>query len=748
MFLIVLYPLLPLPVPHTPFNIPNSMFFPFISGKGFFFRILVELAFAAWAILACFDAKYRPRLSAMTIGVGVFALIAILADVFGVNPVRSLSSNFERMEGGLMVIHLFLFYVSAVGIFGASASPKTLWHRWLGASLGVATIVGIYGLMQHLGYADIHQGSTRIDASLGNSAYMAVYMLFHVFFVAYLFFSKQFKRMGGVLIPAGMQWLYAVLAIFFTFLIWETQTRGTILGLIGGSLLALALYAAFAPKKVLTSRLVSGSVIGLIIIASMTFWFNRPVVFTSAGMPLNGIARFIQGNEVLNRMASISWKDASNQARQYIWPMAIKGAMERPVLGWGQENFNYIFNANYSPKMYSQEQWFDRAHSVFLDWLVAAGILGLVAYLSLYVIFIIALWRSSLTVTEKSVWTGLLAGYFVHNIFVFDNLASYVSFFALIGFGATLITPSASAKEGSAVTKWRTATLSKDAVEYVAMPIIMVVVAFSLYYFTVRPIIANARLVNALESCQGANTLDAGLFAKALAVDSYLANQEIREQLLQCSGNVIMSQVVPGPTKQAFFELASNEIKNQLAATPKDARMYVLAGSLLNQVGQTKEAETLLEKAHTLSPRKQTIDFLLATSYVNNGKTDQALALLKEAYESAPENSEAQSSYAFALVIAGKESEARAMFHDDPAIFESDRLAAIYASLKNYSKAIAIFNKKLAASPDNIDVIYKLSQLQYAAGQKYQAITTIRKITALKPELKERIEMIVESMQK
>ena len=43
-----------------------------------------------------------------------------------------------------------------------------------------------------------------------------------------------------------------------------------------------------------------------------------------------------------------------------------------------------MFAEHYDPRMYKQEPWFDRAHNVFFDWFVAGGVLGLVAYLALY----------------------------------------------------------------------------------------------------------------------------------------------------------------------------------------------------------------------------------------------------------------------------------------------------------------------------------------------------------------------------
>ena len=77
--------------------------------------------------------------------------------------------------------------------------------------------------------------------------------------------------------------------------------------------------------------------------------------------------------------------------------MAIKGFKEKPILGWGQEGFNYVFNKYYDPALYPYEPWYDRAHNAFLDWLMAGGLPAFLLYLALFVTAIVALWRSSLS---------------------------------------------------------------------------------------------------------------------------------------------------------------------------------------------------------------------------------------------------------------------------------------------------------------------------------------------------------------
>ena len=45
----------------TPLLVANFLFFPFITGKNFFFRIIVEILTALWLSKCLVDASWRPR---------------------------------------------------------------------------------------------------------------------------------------------------------------------------------------------------------------------------------------------------------------------------------------------------------------------------------------------------------------------------------------------------------------------------------------------------------------------------------------------------------------------------------------------------------------------------------------------------------------------------------------------------------------------------------------------------------------
>ena len=161
-------------IPFLPLYIANSLFFPFITGKHFIFRILVEVAVVGWGILMLLDVRYRPRFSWVLVLYGALVVWMFIADLFAVNPHKAFWSNYERMDGWVTLIHVFGFFMVA----GAVLSAEKLWKRWWLTFVGASAFVCLYGFMQLAGFFTINQGGVRVDATMGNAAYLAAYLLF------------------------------------------------------------------------------------------------------------------------------------------------------------------------------------------------------------------------------------------------------------------------------------------------------------------------------------------------------------------------------------------------------------------------------------------------------------------------------------------------------------------------------------------------------------------------------------------
>src|SRR3989344_5090938 len=69
----------------APLIVMTQFFFPFVAPKSTFFRIMVEIIFAAYLILVFVNSKYRPRINPLMIALTLFLGIFILSSFTGVN---------------------------------------------------------------------------------------------------------------------------------------------------------------------------------------------------------------------------------------------------------------------------------------------------------------------------------------------------------------------------------------------------------------------------------------------------------------------------------------------------------------------------------------------------------------------------------------------------------------------------------------------------------------------------------------
>lgn len=393
-----------------PLFVPQNLFFPFITGKNFLFRAGVEILLALWVFLMARDKKWIPRTSLILFFVCLTVLVLALSTIFGADPSRSFWSNYERMEGLVGHLHLLVYFLMLISVLKADAD----WWAFFHVSFLANIFVDFYALLQLLGKVAIHQGSTRVDATLGNATYMAVYLLFHLFFLVYFFLKTK---------SAVWRSAYAALFILDAFLLYETATRGAILGFLGGFVLFAVILGFRGQKRVY--KLSAAALVAFVFILIVSFYFIKNT-------------SWVQQNPVLGRFAALSLSEQTTQSRLIIWQMAINGWKERPILGWGLENFNLVFNKYYDPRLWQQEPWFDRAHNVIFDYLISGGIFGLLSYLGIFFAAFYYVLRLLSSKKENahaaSALIGLLGGYFFQNLFVFDQLISYILFFGFLAY--------------------------------------------------------------------------------------------------------------------------------------------------------------------------------------------------------------------------------------------------------------------------------------------------------------------------
>ncbi len=711
-------------LPIVPLIVTTSLFFPYITGKNFMFRIVVEVISAAWIGLALVDPKYRPRRSWILAAFGIFIVLIAIADAQGVNPFKSFWSNYERMDGWVTIAHLFAYLVVASSVLRV----ERLWNWLWWTTLTVSFLSSVYGLLQVIGYTSLGQGgsaglSARIDTTFGNPIYLAVYMLFHIFIAAMLWI-RSWQEKSEYRVAAA--WGYGVVIVLDTLALFLTGTRGTMLGLIGGAILTVLILAVFGQSKRI--RWVAVAAVAL-------------VILLGGALKLGKDTSFVKSVGFLDRLASISASDTTIASRFINMSIAWKGVKERPLFGWGQENYAVVFDKYYDSRMYADEPWFDRVHDIIFDWWVAGGTLGLLAYLSIFVATLWALWRPNggFTLQERAVLTGLLAGYFVHNLTVFDNVTSYILFGTVLAY---IVYRSTEARE-SAVIPQR-AFLSTEQLPYTALLALLIAGAL-VWFVNANAYRANRALIQAIAP-QSNVTDNLDLFNKALSYNS-LGQQEIREQLIQGAAQ-IASQSGGDDVKQQFFQLAASQMIEQEKVSPLDARFPLFLGILYDAYGDHTKAAAALQKAHELSPAKQEIDFQVAQNAWLRGDNQAALQITKTAYDEAPAFGDAQVYYAAAAIRAKNSVLAGQLLEP---LIASDRAAdprilAAYVAAGELTQAIPLWQAHLKNNPQDAQAYFTLAAIYYQLGQKSPAISVLQAAAAQIPDIASQAQSAIESI--
>lgn len=406
----------------TPLIVNNRFFFPFVGLKSLYFMAIVEIIFALWLILIISDSQYRPKFNLLTFSLILMLIILVLSSVFGEDFSRSFWSKYERMTGLLMWFHLFAFFLVISSVLSVLKFDKIFI-----ASNTVASFISVLSLLPKMHLAENWEAA-RAGATIGNSSFLAAYLLFHFFLSLYLFFKLKTKNslkkdssLTAIGIGMTKMGIYSGVTFILTGLgIFLSDGRAAILSaLIGLFLLFIFYLISFSKKK---SLVLLGKILLIcFLLFSLIFVF---FVFQKDS--------FVQKEFV----------EKIGKARIINWEIGFKGWLERPLLGFGPENYELIFSKYYHPCLAVSkcggEVWFDRAHNIVADTLVSSGILGLISYLMIFFSCFWFLWKSKSLSDQNKIAFGffsiILICYFLQNLTVFDMINSYLIFFLILGF--------------------------------------------------------------------------------------------------------------------------------------------------------------------------------------------------------------------------------------------------------------------------------------------------------------------------
>ena len=608
----------------------DSFIFPFIVPKIIFFRTVSILMLLGFSLLLIQQwKKYRIRPTAITITISLFFLSFFLSTFIGIDWYRIFWDNHERMLGLFTLLHYFIYYL----VISSVVREWKDWRMLLRSFLVIGSIAMLIGFIQRFINPDflLNRGAARVSATLGNAIYFSGYGLF--LFVLGIFLATKET-------VSSWKWTSIALGVLGLLGVFMGGTRGTLLGLLFGVFATCCIYA-FAFRKNKTVRHASVGILALVIILSAFLFSFRETSFVT-NLPAVG------------RLVNTSISGGTANTRIMAWEIAIDSWKEKPLFGWGPNNYYYAFNKHYRPEFLRfglQETWFDNAHSSLFNTLAVQGIIGILLYIGIFfvpfLILIRAYRRDRIGIHLFAIGVGFLIAHFIHNATVFENPTSYLYFFFFLAFvNQQMQLP----QEDNGEEK----PLSKVAVAVVGLIFLSVI-----YLTNVNVATANTNTLRSIQAMYRAE-IDNMFSLYALAESAASPHQDdIRNDIARQINTVVPQYAEQNRPQDAvkLLRFAIGESSKNRTLHPLDIRVHIVEAQLLQQLGQFTndgalliEAEQILETGLSHSPKRQQIIYLLTFLKLQLGKQQEAISLMQSALSYDPEIEESWWRLALAYV--------------------------------------------------------------------------------------------------
>lgn len=681
-----------------PFVVTPWTIFPFVFGKTLFFQSAIEILAAFYIALIIAEPRYKPRFDAITALVLGYLGILIIASALGVDWRRSFWGNEERGTGLIAWLHLTAFFLMARSVFENEKEKNRAYF--------VALVSGIFlsfiALLQAAGVKifGVDLG-TRLSSTIANPIFFATLL---IFYAAFAFYAAS-KKKGPVRL------LCLICALFFIGMIFATQTRGAVFALAGG--IAFFLIVSAWRSHSVRARLAVVGFFSLLAVIVLLFWINID-------------SPFIRRNPILNRY--IVLKDTTASTRILGWGIAWNAIKEKPLLGWGQDNFYIAFNKYYNPDLleYSYyETWWDRPHNTALEVAVHGGLIGLLIYLAIFAYSAVSFLRRRTVL--GNILASLLFTYFLQNLLAFDTPSSLMLFMLLLsGAGQA---PGKGNSGGESLQN--TGPKVKNAITI----LIFLLMASGVFVWKLnwQPMVASAAMLNA--AVYAADRSDVGsinYFRTALKLPTPY-KEETHVQVAQIITAILAKQSIPPERFHEFFDFGEKEIKAVIAMHPRHTYFQYMLGRLYTEAlhydgSYADEAEAAFGRAIELSPKRQQIYFGFAKFLVDQGRNEEALEIYRRMAEEAPNVGEAHWFYAVMLQDGGRREDAEREIGETgrlgymPQKYEERLLIArIMAKQKNYQRVIDYIENALKLKPDQVELYAQLAVAYKELGNKEKA---------------------------
>lgn len=699
----------------APLIVIKESFFPFVTPKTIFFNALVEILLVTYLFLAISVPKYRPKINFLTIALAAFLGVLVITSITGINFSRSFWSTHERMTGLFTMFHLFAFFLILTSVFKRLED----WKRVLGVSVIVGVLLSLYVLSGQ-------EVSTRGGGTIGNTSFMAAYLLFNVFFALILLLSS--RSLIWRIFSGGS---FAII----TWVLLTSTARGAMAAFFLGVFLLATLFFIFSRIK--TLRMVGWSFVLVSLILGAILIFAPP--------------------DFIKEKIDILFQEMN--PRFVVWNIALKAWQEKPLLGWGPENFPVPFGKYFNPCLFLSECggeiWFDRAHNIIFDTAVSSGILGIISYLTIFVVAIGGLLKIAKKVGDlRNLFLPLGMGvllvvYFFQNLLVFDMINSYLVFFLSLGFASFLAFSDGQKEETQRAT---------HPIPLHLMVAIIIVFSLLFWFGNVHQAISGLAIVRMVHP-QVSLRESMEQFKRATSV--FMEKYEAREHFARRVSQFIADNKENRDELKEAIALAEEEFAKGAKENPLDLRTHLFLGKLYSDsfrfsgnIEELRLARKTLERALELGPTNQQSYWFLGEVRLAEGRNEEAIELFKKAVELEPRFGSAHWFLAMAYKIVGNNEMAaqeidKAVSVEYPYQWQNQdisRAVQIYQAVGDDKGLAALLEKILSSKPRSSQLWALLAATYANLGQFDKAKEAAVKSAEIDPSLAPKVQEFINSL--
>lgn len=696
----------------VPLVFVQHMMFPFIIAKAVIFQTLSEIIIFSWLLLSFLKKEHRPSITPVSVALIFFLIYLTISSFLGVDSWISIWSTASR---GLGVFALWHFGLLALAVTSMRKAFHwdTLWR--VSVLTSALTALGAILAFNSIYFSKffLTQDTTRPGATFGNPTFLAGYLLFNTFIAIWisLYEKKSWIKYSAVAI-----------AVLDACAIFITQTRGDLIGLFLGLvaivfLLALRGFSKFSFQKSIVKNIWLWIV--LCLLAFLIFF-----ALTRSVLPWEKVPG-------LGRLSGISSLQTEVRDRLFIWQSGIMAFKDRPIFGWGWENFNVAFEQHYNPRFLKAdfgETFWDKPHNVLLEYAVTGGVVGLFAYLALWAAFIYEL----VLLQDKNlkvILAGLLLAYFFRNLVVFDTIGTYLMFFLVVAFidSHYILEKKLFHSNDKTEREERPATNALNPALIFAFFIPVALLIYFVNWPTARAMYVEYNGPNYF--LLGNNDLSLKAFKDSLSIPNPYQDE---------TRNNFASVVKQAESEGVHFPDIKNlqgdivkEVEKVVARHPLDYFNYTFLAEFKNQFYQYNssyldDADALAKKALELSPGRQQVYYVIAKTALLRGDKDKAIKVFEETVALAPEAGDPH----FYLGILGYETHDISLGDQEiarakelgriPNTFdEAVALGTLVGDLKEDYKSAAYYYGLALGYPENSSVKRFNTELQLAIALYY-----------------------------